>query len=158
VTSDPILRFVYQPIVDLLELRPSRSSAIAADGFLVCALALTVCRFVPPYQQNIAWTIMHAVGAIIIHWWMRWCAANGQAALAGPLGTMHAIMRIVLLSLVAVDVFAIHDVAADVSTFMPGALLRTVIQGAEDLLGASALYLSACGMPPPRRRLERAHA
>jgi hypothetical protein len=154
VTCDPVLRFVYQPIVDLLDLKPSRASAIAADGFLVCALAMTVCRFVPPYQQHVAFTMMHVVGAIVIHWWMRWCAANGRASLAGILGGMHAIMRTLLLALVVFDVLAIHYVAADPSTYMPGALLRTVIQAAEDLLGASALYLSACGTPPPRRRLQ----
>lgn len=158
VTSDPIIRYVYQPIVDLLGLRPSRASAVIADGFLMSAIALTLYRFASPGDLLIGWCAMHMVGAIILHWWMRWCAANGQASMAGPLGILHTVMRAGLLGLAVLDAVKVHQVSVQPDLYMDGALMRTVLQLAEDLLGASALYLSACGVPPQRRRRRTVHA
>ena len=158
VTSDPIVRFVYQPIVDLLGLRPSRASAVIADGFLMSAIALTLYRFAFPGDLLIGWRAMHMVGAIILHWWMRWCAANGQASMTGPLGIIHTVMRAGLLGLAILDAMKIQQVSVQPDLYLDGALMRSVLQFVEDLLGASALYLSACVMPPPRRRTLPANA
>lgn len=144
VTADPVLRFVYQPIVDLLELRPSRASAAIADGFFMSAIALTLYRFASPGDLLIGWRAMHMVGAIILHWWMRWCAANGRASTMGPLGILHTVMRAGLLGLAVFDAVKIHQISIRPDLYMDGALMHSVLQLAEDLLSASALYLSIC--------------
>lgn len=156
--SDPILRHVYQPIVDLLRLRPSRAAAIAADGFLVTALALTIYRFASPGEVLLGWRVMHVAGAVMLHWWMRWCAANGRISMMGPLGGLHAALRMGLLALTVFDVVTINQIVSHPDLYMPGALMRAVLQGVEDMLGSAALYLSACDRPPPQRRDQRSLA
>jgi hypothetical protein len=151
VTSDPILRHVFQPVVDVLRLRPSRAAAITADGFLITALALTIYRFASPGEVLLGWRVMHVAGAVMLHWWMRWCAANGRISMAGPLGTLHAVMRMGLIALTVLDIVTINRIVAQPDLYMPGSLMRAVLQCAEDMLGGAALYLSACTDPPPSR-------
>lgn len=149
---DPMVRLVYQPVVNLLGLRPSRWAAVMADGFLITALAFTVYRFTESGTEFLALRTMHVLGAVIIHWWMRWCASNGTAARNGPMGLMHVYMRTIILGLAIQDALLLHAVAAAPELYMPGSIARSALQTAEDVFGASALYLSVCETPATQRR------
>lgn len=158
MSSDPILRRFYQPAVDALGLVPAKAAAVAADAFLASAIAMTLYRILSPGDVAFGWRVMHMAGAVVVHCWMRWCAANGGISLHGPLGLMHAAMRTGLLGLAVVDAVSLRHALSHPSVHSDGASMRALIQLAEDVLGASALYLSACSTPPPRNRRRLARA
>lgn len=149
---DPLLHHVFQPFVDGTGIQPRAASEQATTGFVLCAVVLSVMR-VAVYGPDVNFTqAFHVAGAFMLAGWMRWCARNGAASRLGAVGVMHVVFRWVLVGCVLLDLIEMRSVAPTHELYPAGALLRVILATLEDGLGASALFLSACDRPPPRRR------
>jgi hypothetical protein len=156
---DPVLRHVFQPIVDRTCLDPRVAAIVAADVFVALAVTLAALRVAtidPATRPDLhVWQAQHVVGAAIVYGWMRFCVAAQGMAHVGPMGLLHVVFRWTMLACLALDV---HEVAVLTTTdpsVAPMMLLRSSLQLAETAAAVCALYLSLCRRPPPRRRTER---
>lgn len=149
---DPFLRHVVQPLVDAIGFDPRPAALQAATGFVAAAVTVSALRVIA-YGSEVHFSqTLHLVGALMMFWWMRWAIRNGGVARIGGPGAMHVILRWMLLVCTALDVAMLARILGEAHTFLPGAITRTLMATLEDGLGAAALFLSACDMPPPRRR------
>jgi len=153
---DPIQTLICQPVVDRLGIEPRGVARTTADVFVLAAITLSALRVAtldaitnPGLHVN---QTMHVVGAAIVHAWMRFVIANGAAGRAGPLGTLHAGMRIMFLSLVAMDMVDLCLLPSWDAPVTPMGLTRSSLQLVEDLSAGITLYLSIADEPPPPRR------
>lgn len=161
-SRDPVLRHVFQPLVDRTGLDPRATATTAADVFVALAVTLaamrvaTIDRAARPDLH--VWQAQHVVGAAIVYGWMRFCVAAQDMAHAGPLGLLHAGFRWIMLACLVID---LHEMCVLVTTDLPVApigMLRSSLQLAETIAAVVSLYLSLCRRPPPRRRTETRRA
>jgi hypothetical protein len=141
-----------QPLVDAIGFDPRPAALQAATGFVASALTVSILRVVA-YGSDLHFSqALHLVGALMMFWWMRWAIRNGAVARIGAPGAMHVILRWMLLGCTVLDVAMLVRITGEAHAFLPGAVTRALMATTEDGLGAAALFLSACDMPPPRRR------
>jgi len=159
---DPLHAYVFQPLVDLTRCDPRRTAVSCADAFLLIALTLSATRVATldaaTHAGLYGMQTMHVVGSVIVHAWMRFCAANGAVARMGPMGVLHAGMRAVLAACVLLDVRELHVLLTTDLPVTATSLGRSLLQFAEDVLATVSLYLPLCDRPKPRRRQPRASA
>jgi len=159
---DPVHAYVFQPLVELTQCDPRRAAVSCADAFLLTVLTLSALRVAtldPATHPGLHGSqTMHVVGGVIVHAWMRFCAANGAVARTGPMGALHAGMRAVFAICLVLDVRELHVLTTSDLLVTSTGLCRSLLQFAEDALAATSLYLSMCHRPKPRRRRPRAAA
>lgn len=159
---DPVLRHVFQPLVDRTGLDPRVAAVVAADVFVALAVTLAAVRVAtiePAIRPDLhVWQTEHVVGAAIVYGWMRFCVAAQGMAHVGPMGVLHVVFRWSMLACLVLDV---HEVVVLTTTDLavpPNAILRSSLQLAETTAAVCSLYLSLCRRPPPRRRTETRRA
>lgn len=155
LTYDPVLRHVFQPIVDRTRLDPRKAAVAAADVFLALAVTLaavrvaTIDRTMRPDLH--VWQLQHVVGATMVYGWMRFCIAIRPFGHLGAMGVLHAAFRVVMLGCLVLD---LREVSILITTDLPvptASLMRSAMQLAETTAAVLTLYLQMCRTPPPRR-------
>lgn len=159
--SDPLLRFIFQPVVDTLRLDPRAEGRRNSDLFVLFAITLAAMRIVTGQPNPVPWentlqVVMLVIGVGILWPFIRFFASNGPVAVNGEFGAIHFGMRMMFLGITVIDIVTIcMMLAAEPGEYKGIAVMRQTMQMLEEGTALTALYLAMCMPPPPPREIRK---